>query len=90
MRPGRRATGDVYVITGPVYVPTIAQSKGIGPGQVCVPTYLFKFVYDKDQHRAWAHWQLNDNATRGSRPVSYAELVRRIGIGFLPSVKVAD
>ena len=47
-----RATGDVYVITGPVYVPTMAQSKGIGPGQVRVPTYLFNLVYDEDQHRA--------------------------------------
>jgi hypothetical protein len=50
-----RTAGDVYVITGPVYVPSIAQSKGIGPGQVRVPTYLFKLVYDEDQHRAWAH-----------------------------------
>lgn len=31
-----RASGDVYVITGPVYAPSIAQSKGIGPGQVSV------------------------------------------------------
>jgi len=85
-----RATGDVYVITGPVYVPTIAQSKGIGPGQVRVPTYLFKLVYDEAQHRAWAHWQLNDNATRGSRPISYVELVRRTGIEFLPGVRLAD
>ena len=30
----KRAAGDVYVITGPVYVPSIAQSPGIGPGQV--------------------------------------------------------
>ena len=85
-----RATGDVYVITGPVYVPTIAQSKGIGPGQVRVPTYLFKLVYDEGQHRAWAHWHLNDNATRGSRPISYGELVRRTGIDFLPGVNLKE
>jgi endonuclease G len=85
-----RATGDVYVITGPAYVPTIAQSKGIGPGQVRVPTYLFKLVYDEDQHRAWAHWQLNDNATRGARPISYGELVRRTGIEFLPGVNLRE
>jgi endonuclease G len=85
-----RATGDVYVITGPVYVPSIAQSKGIGPGQVRVPTHLFKLVYDEDQHRAWAHWHQNDNATRGARPISYAELVRRTGIDFLPGVNLRD
>jgi endonuclease G, mitochondrial len=85
-----RATGDVYVITGPVYVPGIPRSKGIGPGQVRVPTYLFKLVYDEGQNRAWAHWHLNDNATRASRPISYDELVRRTGIEFLPGVRLAD
>jgi endonuclease G len=85
-----RATGDVYVITGPFYVPTIAQSKGIGPGQVRVPSYLFKLVYDEDQHKAWAHWHLNDNATRGAKPISYGELVRRTGIDFLPGVNLKE
>jgi endonuclease G, mitochondrial len=85
-----RASGDVYVITGPVYTPSIAQSEGIGPGQVRVPAYLFKLVYDQGQNRAWAHWHLNDNATRASRPISYAELVRRTGIEFLPGVHLED
>jgi endonuclease G len=85
-----RATGNVYVITGPVYVPSIAQSKGIGPGQVRVPTHLFKLVYDEDQHRAWAHWHQNDNATRGAKPISYGELVRRTGIEFLPGVNLKE
>ena len=85
-----RASGDVYVITGPVFVPSIAQSRVIGPGQVHVPTYLFKLVYDEREGRAWAHWHLNDNATRGSKPISYAELVRRTGVEFLPGVHLAD
>ena len=29
---------------------------------------------------------LNDDATRGSRPISYAELVKRTGMEFLPGV----
>ena len=81
-----RASGDVYVITGPVFAPNIAQSAGIGPGQVRVPTYLFKLVYDQDRNKAWAYWHLNDNATRGSKPISYAEWVKRTGIEFLPGV----
>lgn len=81
-----RATGDVYVITGPVFEPSIAQSPSIGSGHVHVPKYLFKLVYDQSKNRAWAHWQLNDDATRGSRPISYAELVKRTGIDFLPGV----
>lgn len=80
-----RATGNVYVITGPVFEPSIKQSPAIGPGQVRVPKYLFKLVYDQDKNRAWAHWHLNDDATRGSKPISYAELVKRTGINFLPS-----
>jgi endonuclease G len=85
-----RATGDVYVITGPVFTPSIAQSLGIGDGNVKVPTYLFKLVYDEDRNRAWAHWHLNDDATRGSRPISYGELVRRTGIEFLPGISPKD
>lgn len=85
-----RASGDVYVITGPVFAPSIAQSPGIGRGHVRVPRYLFKLVYDQDKNRAWAHWNLNDNATRPSPPISYGELVRRTGIEFLPGVNPAD
>jgi endonuclease G len=85
-----RADGDVYVITGPVYEPSVQQSPSIGPGQVRVPKYLFKLVYDESRHRAWAHWHLNDDATRGSRPISYAELVKRTGINFLPGVTPTD
>jgi endonuclease G len=85
-----RAGGDVFVITGPVYEPSIQQSPSIGPGQVRVPKYLFKLVYDESRQRAWAHWHLNDDATRGSRPISYAELVKRTGINFLPGVVLSD
>jgi endonuclease G len=85
-----RATGNVYVITGPVFTPSISKSLSIGTGQVKVPTYLFKLVYDEDRNRAWAHWHLNDDATRGSRPISYAELVQRTGIEFLPGVTPGD
>lgn len=81
-----RATGDVYIITGPVFIPNIAQSPSIGAGQVHVPKYLFKLVYDQKKNRAWAHWHENDNAARASRPISYAELVKRTGIEFLPDV----
>ena len=69
-----------------MYVPSIAQSAGIGAGQVRVPKYLFKLVYDKDRNRAWAFWHENNDATRASKPISYAEFVKRTGIEFLPGV----
>ena len=81
-----RSAGDVYVITGPVFAPSIARSPSIGPDQVRVPKYLFKLVYDQQKNKAWAHWQENDNATRGAKPISYAELVKRTGIEFLPGL----
>jgi endonuclease G len=81
-----RASGNVFVITGPVYTQGIAQSPSIGPGRVRVPAYIFKLVYDQDKNKAWAHWHANDNATLGSKPISYAELVKRTGIEFLPGV----
>ena len=81
-----RAEGNVYVITGPVYVPSIALSPGIGSGQVRVPKYLFKLVYDERQNKAWAYWHENANSTQGSAPISYVELVKRTGISFLPGM----
>ena len=81
-----RASGDVYIITGPVFVTSISQSPSIGAGQVRVPKYLFKLVYDRDKNRAWVYWLENDNATRSTKPISYSELVKRTGIEFLPGI----
>lgn len=85
-----RSGGDVYVISGPVYVPSIAASPSIGGNKVRVPTYLFKLVYDQSKNRAWVHWHENSNSTRGAKPISYAELVKRTGIEFLPGVRPAE
>ena len=85
-----RATGEVFVITGPVYFPSIAASTSIGQGRVRVPKYLFKLVYDQDKNKAWAHWHENSNASRAAKPISYAELVKRTGINFLPGVSPGE
>jgi endonuclease G len=78
-----RAKGDVYVITGPVYVQS---RQTIGDNRVRVPDYVFKLVYDEAGHRAWAHWQANRDDTTMSKPISYQELVKRTGIEFLPGL----
>lgn len=80
-----RASGDVYVITGPIFVPNIEDSPSIGRGQVRVPKYLFKLVYDEDESRAWAYWHENSTETTASAPISYQELVEKTGINFLPN-----
>jgi endonuclease G, mitochondrial len=80
-----RASGDVYVITGPVFDDS---GEAIGPGRVRVPRYLFKLVYDPNSQRAWAHWLENSEQARTGRPIDYAELVKRTGIEFLPGLTV--
>lgn len=81
----RRANGDVFVITGPVFADDAPQ---IGANEVKVPTYLYKLVYDATTHRAWAHWQQNRESETVSRPISYGELVKRTGVEFLPGISV--
>ena len=74
------AMGNVYVITGPVCEP------GIGSVKARVPKYLAKLVFDAANKRSWAHWYLNDDAVKGSKPISYAALVPRTAVRFLPLV----
>lgn len=81
----RRADGDVFVISGPVFG---EPSATIGAGRVWVPTHLFKLVYDATSGRAWAHWIANTNEASVSKPITYAELVNRTGIEFMPGMPV--
>ena len=77
-----RATGDVFVITGPVFDGT---PPTIGTNRVWVPQHLFKLVYDPSTNRAWSHWLDNRDDARVSKPISYDELVRRTEINFMPN-----
>lgn len=82
-----RASGDVYVITGPVFE---SNARTIGAGMVRVPKYLYKLVYDSVSGRAWGHWIENNDEAHAGRPITYEELVRRTGIEFLPGVRVRN
>lgn len=55
-------------------------------GLTAVPSHLFKLVYDEERNVAWSHWHANSDDARGSELISYAELVRRTGVDFLPGV----
>ena len=79
-----RAQGDVFVITGPVFE---ADSPTIGAGQVRVPKYIFKLVYDAQRNKAWAHWQENRSGKQDAKPISYKELVIRTGVEFLSEIQ---
>lgn len=81
-RFAKRASGSVFVMTGPVFS---GQAQTIGKGRVWVPTHLFKLVYDETSGRAWAHWIENSPNQRVSKPISYEELVRLTGHNLLAS-----
>ena len=82
-----RASGDVFVITGPVFDST---STTMGSNQVRVPGHLYKLVYDAETGRAWAHWQPNTADARAGQPISYGELKRRIGMDLLPGLPLGQ
>ena len=71
-----RASGDVYVFTGPVYAD---KPRTIGSG-VAVPAYIYKVVYDATTGRSWVHWQANSASTKAGPPISYEEFVKRTGL----------
>lgn len=72
----RRATGDVYVFSGPLFR---GRHQTIGRSKVWVPTHLFKLVYDEAGRRAWAHIVENTAEARLGPPVDYATFVREAG-----------
>ena len=78
-----RAKGDVFVFTGPVFS---ARPETIGAGRVWVPSHLYKLVYDAAENKAWAFWVENTNEARMIRPISYEDLVQRVGIEFMPGI----
>lgn len=82
-----RATGDVYVVTGPVFNQFVGE---LGTGKVRIPSHLYKLVYDASSNRAWAHWLENTDAARVGKPLTYQELVQRTGIDFLPGLTVRN
>jgi len=77
----QRARAGVYIFTGPVYSNA---DDTIGAGQVQVPQYFYKLVYDPSNGRSWAHWQANAPWGQMAEPIGYEELVRRTGIEFVP------
>lgn len=80
----KRAGGDVYVITGPVFT---ANARTIGSNKVWVPSHLFKLVFDPAKKKSWAYWHENSDDAKIEKPISYEELVKRTGIEFLSGVQ---
>ena len=73
----KRSQGDIYVFTG-----STGQAGVIGKSKVTIPTHLYKLVYDPNKKTAWAYWVENTDEAQMGPPISYAELVQKIGIDF--------
>lgn len=75
-----RASGDVFVFTGPWHD---GPPRTLGGGRVRVPDILWKLVYDATSGRSWVYWSRNDPRAVVERPISYDEFVRRTGLHLL-------
>jgi len=82
----RRASGDVFVYTGPLFDPG---HETIGRNRVWVPTRIYKLVYDQATQRAWAHVLPNSSEARIGRPMNYAGFVRETGLDLLKGVQIS-
>lgn len=81
-----RASGDVFVFTGPIFS---GQISTIGRNQVWVPSYLFKLVYDQSGQRAWAYILPNSAEAQVTAPMDYATFVKTTGLDLLAGQPVS-
>lgn len=77
----RRARGDVYVYTGPIFS---GDSRTIGTGRVRVPTHLFKVVVDASSGRTWAYLLPNTDDAQVEAPMDYPSFESKTGLHLLP------
>ena len=71
----RRAKGDVFVFTGPLF---LGQVHRVGRSQVWVPSHLFKLVYDQTSGRSWAYVLPNTSDAQVGPPMSYEQFLRDV------------
>ena len=82
VRKMARSTGDLYVVTGPIFQGESLQRIG---GTVMVPTKMFKAVYDPRTQEAGAYL-IENTADAQPRMVSIVELEKITGISIFPSL----
>lgn len=83
-----RASGDVYVFTGPIFANK--RKDKMGAGKVWIPTHLYKLIYDSKTGKAWGFLVPNDETAKLGAPVSYTDIVKASGVEFLPGIGVKN
>jgi endonuclease G, mitochondrial len=81
-RSGDLYSGDLYVVSGPVFQGTTLQRLH---GRVLVPTEIFKAVYDPKRNQAAAYLVENADSDQW-RTVSIGELQQITGIDAFPAL----
>lgn len=84
----KRADGDVFVITGPLFDQEHAST--IGKNSVWVPQRIFKVVYTPSSGRAWAYLQKNEPGQQSLKPIPYSDFVQKTGLNLLGNLSVRD
>lgn len=80
----RRAPGNVYVFSGPIFNSAVGEQKTIGRNQVWVPAQMFKLVFDQASGRSWAYILDNTATAQINAPMDYAQFVKTTGWQLLP------
>lgn len=75
--------GELYVITGPLFVGSSVQQLN---GRVLVPTHIYKLVYDLKRNEGAAYLMKNVD-TRDIQQMSVEEIGKMAGFDFLPAIK---
>jgi endonuclease G len=75
--------GELYVITGPLFVGSTVQQLN---GRVLVPTDIYKLVYDPKRNEGAAYLVKNVD-TREVQQLSVEEIGKMAGFDFLPAFK---
>ena len=75
--------GELYVITGPLFVGSAVQQLN---GRVLVPTHIYKLVYDLQRNEGAAYLVKNVD-TRDVQQLSIEEIGKMAGFDFLPAIK---
>lgn len=81
--------GEVYIFTGPIYVPAGAPAKTIGGNRVAVPSHFYKIVFDPVRVEAIVFILPNESLKTKDLPkfiVSVRDVEQVTGLNFLSNI----
>lgn len=83
VRNRAKAAGELYVVTGPAFIPSGNGQLDSLKGRVIIPTHIWKAVYDPSSKQAGVYWVQNTNVS-SFETISLNELTSRTGVDAFP------